>query len=154
MGDSDMLIPRGCPDAVAHVAGGAEHPDLSGRVAFYQTPCGVVVSADVGGLPTGSESGVFAFHIHEGEDCRGEGFPDTKGHFDPGGAPHPGHAGDLPPLFSNGGRASMAVLTDRFRVSQVIGRTVIIHSDPDDFHTQPSGNAGRKIACGVIRRNK
>ena len=46
----------------------------------------------------------------------------------------------------------MAVLTDRFCVEEVIGRTVIIHSDPDDFHTQQSGNAGKKIACGVIRR--
>ncbi|MGN1003075.1 MAG: superoxide dismutase family protein [Oscillospiraceae bacterium] len=149
-----MLIPRGCPDAVALVAGDPAHPGLTGRVKFYQTPCGVIVSADVQGLPMDSEYGVFAFHIHEGEDCGGEGFADSKGHFNPEGKLHPGHAGDLPPLFSNGGRASMAVLTDRFRVSQVIGRTVIIHSGPDDFHTQPSGNPGSKIACGVIRRSR
>lgn len=45
----------------------------------------------------------------------------------------------------------MYVLTDRFRVRDIIGRTVVIHSGPDDFHTQPAGNAGEKIACGVIR---
>ena len=50
------------------------------------------------------------------------------------------------------GKAYMKVLTGRFCVEEVIGRTVILHIDPDDFHTQPSGNAGRKIACGVIRR--
>ena len=44
------------------------------------------------------------------------------------------------------------VLTGRFRVGEIIGRSVVLHSDPDDFHTQPSGNAGMKIACGVIRR--
>ena len=48
------------------------------------------------------------------------------------------------------GFAWMAVLTDRFRVPDILGRTVIVHSQPDDFTTQPSGNAGAKIACGVI----
>ena len=46
----------------------------------------------------------------------------------------------------------MKVLTGRFHVGEVIGKTVILHADPDDFHTQPSGNAGAKIACGVIRK--
>ncbi len=55
------------------------------------------------------------------------------------------HAGDLPPLLSNNGRAYCQVLTGRFRVSDVIGKTVVIHSGPDDFMTQPSGNAGEKI---------
>lgn len=46
----------------------------------------------------------------------------------------------------------MKVYTDRFYVDEIIGKTVIVHEDPDDFHTQPSGNAGKKIACGVILR--
>ena len=50
------------------------------------------------------------------------------------------------------GRAYLAVRTDRFRVQEIIGRTVVIHSDPDDFRSQPAGNAGTKIACGVICR--
>ena len=52
----------------------------------------------------------------------------------------------------DGGKAYLKVLTGRFRLEEVIGRTVILHRDPDDFHTQPSGNAGTKIACGVIQR--
>jgi len=56
----------------------------------------------------------------------------------------------LIPLFSNSGYAWSSFLTNRFTVDQIIGRTVIIHSDPDDFTTQPSGNSGKKIACGEI----
>lgn len=62
------------------------------------------------------------------------------------------HAGDLPPLLSCQGNAYLSVKTDRFSVNEIIGRTVVIHSNPDDFHTQPAGNAGKKIACGVIQR--
>ena len=65
---------------------------------------------------------------------------------------HPKHAGDLPPLMGCQGNAYLAVKTDRFIVHDIIGKTVVIHSDPDDFHTQPAGNAGKKIACGVIRK--
>ena len=77
-------------------------------------------------------------------------FADAKTHYNPKSCPHPYHAGDLPPLFSANGYAYSAVLTDRFTVDEIIGKTVVIHSSPDDFTTQPSGNAGRKIACGVI----
>lgn len=65
-------------------------------------------------------------------------------------APHPFHAGDLPPLLSCKGRAYLAVITGRFCVKDVIGRSVVIHAGPDDLHTQPAGNAGAKIGCGVI----
>lgn len=65
---------------------------------------------------------------------------------------HPYHAGDLPPLFSANGNAVLEVLTDRFNIHQIIGKTIIIHRNPDDFTTQPSGNAGEKIACGVIKK--
>ncbi|MGM9537743.1 MAG: superoxide dismutase family protein [Candidatus Onthomonas sp.] len=118
---------------------------------FYRSDGGTLVVADISGLPPDSETGIFALHIHEGTDCSGPGFSDTGGHFNPTGQLHPNHAGDLPPLFSFRGRAFLAVLTGRFRVSDVIGRTVVIHSGPDDFKTQPSGNSGAKIACGIIR---
>lgn len=52
----------------------------------------------------------------------------------------------------NNGRAYMKMLTGRFRLAEVIGRAVILHGEPDDFRTQPSGNAGKKIACGVIQQ--
>ena len=59
----------------------------------------------------------------------------------------------MPPLFSNKGYAFMIFLTDRFKVDEIIGKTVIIHSMPDDFKTQPSGDSGMKIACGVIEKD-
>ena len=58
--------------------------------------------------------------------------------------------GDLPPLLSCNGNAYMTVKTDRFKVKDIIGRTVIIHYRADDFRTQPSGDSGEKIACGII----
>lgn len=144
-----MWIPIGRPEATAQVAGGSQTPDLFGSVKFYQMRNNVLVVADIFGLPE-SETGIFALHIHQGGSCGGVGFSDTGSHFNPTDAPHPRHAGDLPPLFSCGGKAFLAVLTDRFRIEDIIGRTVVIHLRPDDFTTQPSGNAGDKIACGVI----
>lgn len=138
------------PGAVAYVRGGADAPNLTGQVRFYQEPGSVLVTADIAGLPQNSETGFFGFHIHEGSSCAGAGFPQTGSHYNPQQAAHPRHAGDLPPLLQHQGHAHLEVRTDRFRVRDILGRTVVIHSDPDDFHTQPAGNAGTKIACGVI----
>ena len=99
-----------------------------------------------------NDTGFFALHIHEGGDCGGTDFSDTGGHFNPEAQEHPRHAGDLPPLLSVGGHAFLSVETGRFTPCEVSGRTVVIHGSADDFHTQPAGNAGKKIACGVIRR--
>lgn len=140
-----------CPKAVAWIQGGKAYPQIHGLIKFYQKEDGVIVEAEITGLPQ-TETGYFAFHIHEGNSCTGEGFPRTGSHYNPVKMSHPNHAGDLPPLLSSHGKAYMKVLTNRFSVSEIIGRTLIIHSDPDDFHTQPSGNAGMKIACGVIQR--
>ncbi len=118
---------------------------------FFQRHDGTMVEVEITGLPR-SETGFFAFHIHEGDSCAGDGFPDTGSHWNPGSASHPNHAGDLPPLLADHGKAYMKVLTNRFHVGEIIGKTVVIHGDPDDFCTQPSGNAGTKIGCGVIRK--
>ena len=147
-----MFSVSGCPDAVACVKGGEQAPCLTGRVEFYQKSEGVLLVARVSGLPRENETGFFAFHIHEGGACSGKDFADTGGHYNPRNSAHPNHAGDLPPLMADFGNAYMKVLTGRFHVEQIIGRTVILHSNPDDFHTRPSGNAGTKIACGVIQR--
>lgn len=138
-------------NAVAVLRGGESAPQMGGRAQFFAHPDGTLVVVTVWGLPE-SETGFFALHIHEARDCGGVGFSDTGGHYNPKGKSHPMHAGDLPPLLSAGGSAYLAVLTDRFTVGDILGRTVVIHSNPDDFHTQPAGNAGEKIACGVIRR--
>lgn len=135
--------------AIACIHGDAAHPNLRGKMRLYPHCDGTMVVAEICGLPE-SETGFFALHIHEGCCCGGEGFSKTGGHYNPGGREHPCHAGDLPPLLSCGGSAKLSVVTDRFRVGDVLGRTVVVHSRPDDFHTQPSGDAGEKIACGVI----
>ena len=137
--------------AVAYVKGGKNAPLVSGKVEFYQRTESVLIVARILGLPESSHSGFFGFHIHEGEKCSGDNFSDTGSHYNPSGASHPMHAGDLPPLMLCNGGAYMAVETSRFRLEDVIGRTVVIHSGADDFMTQPAGNAGEKIACGVIR---
>ena len=139
------------PAAVARVRGGREAPLLSGQVWFYQLPGGILVEADISGLPNSTEA-FHGFHIHTGAACSGEDFSVTGGHYDPTGRPHPRHAGDLPPLMSYGGRAYLAVITDRFSLADIIGRTVVIHGMPDDFRSQPAGNSGAKIACGSIQR--
>lgn len=147
----NTMIRNQGPTAVACIHGGEAYPDLRGTVRFIPQGDAVLIRAEISGLPD-SETGFFALHIHEGGSCRGGGFPNTGGHYDPHDRDHPRHAGDLPPLLSYGGRAFLAVKTDRFRADDVIGRTIVIHSQPDDFRTQPSGNAGDKIACGVIVR--
>lgn len=143
-------------NAWAAVRGGKEHPHLLGCVKFFQTQAGVLVLAEIWGLPEAPENkaNIFGFHIHEGHECAGtpeDEFAQTKGHLNPEEKPHPEHMGDLPPLFANRGYAWSSVLTSRFTIRDILGRTVIIHSMPDDFTTQPSGNSGKKIACGVIR---
>ncbi len=146
------------PNAFAIIKGDHDHPHIHGTVKFRQTPRGVLVSAEISGLPTRPdklcEGNVFGFHIHEGKKCEGNSqdpFADAMSHYDPNDCPHPSHSGDLPPLFGNRGYAQMSFLTNRFNVREIIGRVVIIHDRPDDFTSQPSGNSGNKIACGVIR---
>jgi len=138
-------------DAAAVIHGEGEGAKLWGEVQFYQRQGYVLVTVQVSGLPRENPSGFFALHIHEGTDCGGEIFSNTGSHYNPGETPHPDHAGDLPPLMLCNGGAFMSVGTDRFRVMDIIGRTVVIHSGSDDFRSQPAGNAGTKIACGVIQ---
>lgn len=144
------------PEAVAVMEGNAKNSRIRGTVKFYQATSGVFVVADIFGLPVSAEtckSNIFAFHIHSGSSCSGndeDPFANAGTHYNPDECPHPYHAGDMPPLFGAGNRAFLAFLTDRFTVNEVIGKAVIIHDRPDDFTTQPSGNAGNKIACGVV----
>lgn len=140
-----------CPSAVAMIRGSEDYPGLRGQVRFYQQGRCVLVEATVQGLPQ-TQTGFFGFHIHAGNSCTGDGFADTRSHFNPQMTPHPSHAGDLPPLLYCHGNGYLSVLTERFRVEDVLGQTVVIHDNADDFTTQPAGNAGQKIACGVIRK--
>lgn len=144
------------PQASAAIMGSPAYPTIKGEAHFHQTPMGALLVIEVLGLPSGRgscASPVFALHIHDGPSCSGNAqdpFANARTHYNPDNCPHPYHAGDLPPLFGAGGRAFLAVLTDRFTVREIIGRTLILHSARDDFTTQPAGDAGQKIACGVI----
>ena len=142
------------PEVYAKIKGNSDYPDLEGTVYFYEVHDGTVVVANIKNMPDEKFHG---FHIHEGENCTGtkqEPFKNAGGHYNPTNKPHPKHVGDLPPILSSNGIVFSAFFTNRFYPEDVVGKTVIIHEMPDDFMTQPSGNAGIMIACGEIVEQK
>lgn len=149
------ILSRHIPKAVAWVQGNRENPKLSGVVSFYSTMRrGILISTEIFGLPDKeNKTGFYGMHIHQYGNCEKD-FSQTGSHYNPGNIMHPMHAGDLPPLLSNHGYAWMAFYDDRFSIDDVIGRSVIIHGQRDDFYTQPAGDSGEKIACGVIMPTK
>lgn len=141
-----------CPCYKALICGSAEYPDIHGTVSFFKDCNGSLVLAEIFNLPL--QNGVFAMHIHNGKACAGNAddpFADAGSHLNFTDTEHPFHTGDLPALFSNNGYAWNAFYTNRFQPFQVKGFPVIIHAMSDDFHSQPSGNSGNKIACGLIK---
>ena len=150
------ILYHNTPAATAQIRGNANHPDLFGTVSFYTTPLGgVLVSAEMYGMPA---SDFYGMHIHEFGNCTpvsggtAQPFSNAGGHYNPTNMPHPEHAGDLIPLLSNHGYAWTAVYTDRFRLPDIIGRSVIVHGMRDDFTSQPAGDSGERIGCGVINK--
>lgn len=148
----NQLFPVVPPVARARISGNTAHPELMGEALLSPFGQGTLVVVRAVGLPAG---GFLGLHIHENGDCSptgGMAFTATGGHWNPQGTEHPFHAGDLPPLLSSAnGVALLAVYTDRFRPAEVMGRAIIIHGMADDFHTQPAGDSGERIACGVIQ---
>ena len=130
-----------------------------GEATFEQVGDKVRVVVFAQNLPPEREVG---FHIHEAGDCSSGDGMSAKGHFNPFGKPHGNpqsgerHAGDLPALkAAKNGRAKLDVTVEGISIGQgpgnIVGRGLIIHADPDDYKTQPTGNAGARIACGVIK---
>lgn len=152
------ILNENVPAAVAFMRGNDGNPDITGTVKFYRTSYyGVLVEAEIYGLPDSMDtsndkqtSNFYAFHIHEIGNCI-EPFNQTGEHFNPTEQLHPFHAGDMPPLLSSFGFAWTVFYDERFTIDDIMGCSVIIHSRPDDFRSQPSGNPGDKIACGVIQ---
>jgi Cu-Zn family superoxide dismutase len=151
-----------CSMAVAYIKGGPLAPKIQGTVIFRDVLNGTEVSVYVSGLPKyqpaqngQSPIGPHGFHIHNFGNCnvgsREDPFKDAGGHWNPYNQPHGNHAGDFPVLFSNNGISIMSFFTDKFRVADVINKAIIIHQSPDDYTSQPSGNAGRRLACGLIQ---
>jgi Cu-Zn family superoxide dismutase len=147
--------------AVANIQGGPLAPQISGIVQFTEVPGGTWVSVWVTGLPAyqpGANGrqpiGPHGFHLHQFGNCQvgdpRNPFVAAGEHWNPTNQPHGNHAGDFPVLFSNDGTAIMGFFTNKFQVDDVVGKSVIIHENPDDYRTQPAGNSGRRLACGVI----
>jgi Cu-Zn family superoxide dismutase len=130
-----------------------------GEATFEQVGDKVHVAVVVQGLKPGQEHGL---HIHEVGDCSSGDGMSAKGHFNPFGKPHgqyggmEHHAGDLPSLkAAKNGHARIDVLVDVITLGpgpgSIVGRGLIVHADPDDYKTQPTGNSGARLACGVIQ---
>lgn len=145
----------GAPQAVALArlapVGGSR---VEGSVGFYQYGAFVVVRANFLGLAANRDYGL---HVHEGRNCA-----DIGGHFNPRGTPHgrfdqdARHAGDLPNVRAEGEASTMyafqaGALTVTEGRNSVIGRTIVLSRDPDDYRTQPDGASGPPLACGFIR---
>ena len=103
-----------------------------------------MIEARISGMPKESKTRFFGFHIRQGESCSGTDFSETGIYYDPMEHTHPKHTGDLPPLLAYQGDTYLSVKSDRFSMNEIIGRTVVIHSDPDDFHSQPAGNTEKR----------
>jgi Cu-Zn family superoxide dismutase len=147
--------------ARAVVKGGPLAPNLRGVVYFFNVPGGTEICVYVTGLPEYKPAhnnedpiGPHGFHIHEFGNCEvgdpKDPFQAAGEHWNPDNQPHGNHAGDFPVLFSNNGIARMQFFTNRFKVHNIIGKSVIIHQNPDDYRTQPAGDAGKRLGCGVI----
>jgi Cu-Zn family superoxide dismutase len=152
-------------EATANAAARAEirsiDDDISiGTVEFRSMADGrLEISAQLNGL----EPGLHGIHIHENGDCSGENASAAGDHFSPDGDPHGApadsadahHAGDLGNLTVNqSGSAEMRIIDEELALAGELGivdRAVIIHDGEDDLTTQPSGDSGDPIACGVIR---
>lgn len=149
------------PVAYGKILGGPLAPEIYGHIYFFNAAGGTEILVEVWGLPAykpaenGNQPiGPFGFHIHEYGICEVSNeldpFQSAGGHYNPNNQPHGNHSGDFPVLFSNKGYSRMTFFTDKFKAEEIIGKSVIIHENPDDYRSQPSGNAGRRLACGVI----
>jgi Cu-Zn family superoxide dismutase len=158
--EADAVMPNAKPataikQAVAEIRS-FEEGNIQGKVTFTKVLEGVRVVADVKGLKPGEHG----FHIHEKGDCSGNG-EGVGEHFNPSNSQHGGpdsmmrHVGDLGNLVAdekgNAHYEKVNTLISFEGKNSIIGRSIVIHSDPDDYRTQPAGNSGKKIACGVIK---
>ena len=150
--------PAGSPRATAQLQP-TKGNKASGEASFVQVGSKIRVILIVQDLKPDQEHGL---HIHEVGDCSSGDGMSAKDHFNPFGKAHgpqgsaERHAGDLPALKADKeGRARIAVEIDLVTLTagpgNIVGRGLIVHANPDDYRTQPGGNSGARIACGVIR---
>jgi Cu-Zn family superoxide dismutase len=131
----------------------------TGTVSFVQGEGKVLVSGEIRGLKPNAEHG---FHVHEKGDCSSGDGMSAGGHFNPTGQQHGSHSdmahhtGDLPSLKADAsGAAKFSFESKTIAVgngtTDIVGKGLIVHRDPDDYKTQPTGNAGPRLACAVIK---
>jgi Cu-Zn family superoxide dismutase len=155
---SPMLAAQ-APGATATLAATTGNT-TAGTVTFTPKGNKVTVVVKVSGLAPGGHG----FHIHEKGDCSSGDGMSAGGHFNPTGKPHGDpaspdhHAGDMPMLVADAsGNASLTadldVITIGSGATDIVGKSVIVHKDADDFKTQPTGNSGARVACGVINKS-
>jgi Cu-Zn family superoxide dismutase len=153
------------PEAQTPVGAGAELKptqgnSVTGTLSFIAEKNGVRVGGILKGLTPGTEQG---FHIHEKGDCSAPDASSAGGHFNPTAQPHgnpktkgPKHLGDMVNLKADAqGTAKVDVLIEGATLqsgkpNDVAGKAVVVHQKPDDYTSQPSGNSGDRVACGVI----
>ena len=133
--------------------------NVSGTVTFVQEGRKVFVIAEVLGLKPGPHG----FHVHEKGDCSAADFSSAGGHFNPDGQPHGDpsagahHVGDMPMLVADAsGKATARAELRSMSIggggtTDIVGKAVVVHADADDFRSQPAGNSGARVACGVIK---
>jgi Cu-Zn family superoxide dismutase len=134
---------------------------VAGEVKFNVVDGAVHVTGTITGLKPNSEHG---FHIHEFGDCSAPDGSSAGGHFNPAKTDHgqvsadPHHGGDMPNLKADAeGKATIdAAVSNNVNIGKgdgfdILNHAVIVHADPDDYKTQPTGNAGGRLACGVIK---
>jgi Cu-Zn family superoxide dismutase len=146
----------GGPTASATLAP-ASGSSVRGTVMFAAMGDKLRITGDVSGLAPGEHG----FHVHEVGDCSAADATSAKGHFNPAGKKHghfdgaEHHAGDMPNLKADASgvarySADVAMLTIGGGDGNIVGRAVVVHADPDDYASQPAGNSGKRVACGVI----
>lgn len=149
------LMNHGQPEtAIAHLVP-ASNSQVGGDVRFTQTGNDTLVEINL----TNLSPGVHGFHVHEKGDCSAPDAMTAGGHFNPEGNPHggpegPHHLGDIGNITAGSdGSVNMNIHVKGLPLkgdNSIVGRAVVVHSAPDDFSTQPSGNSGKRVACGVI----
>lgn len=149
-----LLSKQYTPSAYAILRGNYQNTDIQGVANFYANPVsiGLLIEIEVAFLPPiPSDCPTFlGLHIHEYGDCS-ENFSQTGMHYNPENKTHPCHLGDLPPLLNNNGYAYLCFYDSFLYLSEILFRSIVIHSQKDDFTSEPSGDSGEKIACGLIK---
>jgi Cu-Zn family superoxide dismutase len=150
------LATAGEPTKAIAVLSAASGSSVAGTVTFTAGSDGVSVVADITGLAPGKHG----FHIHEFGDCSAKDATSAGGHYNPMKHPHAGpdvmerHTGDLGNLEADASGKAHLELKDKMMKlggdTSIIGYAVIVHEKADDLKTQPTGDAGGRIACGVI----